>query len=129
MHAAIRSVDYAMPGIEDVRTLTGLTEPEAMLDFYLGLGPRAVILKMGEAGAWVATPERRTLVPAFPVEAVDATGAGDTFCGSFLARILAGDAVEDAARYASVAAALKCTGYGAVGPIPTAAAVLASMRR
>ena len=129
IHAAMRSVDYALPGIEDVRTLTGLTEPEAMLDFYLRLGPRAVILKMGEAGAWVATPERRTLVPAFPVKAVDATGAGDTFCGSFLARILAGDAVEDAARYASVAAALKCTGYGAVGPIPAAAAVRAAIRR
>jgi len=129
MHAAMRSVDYALPGIEDVRTLTGLTEPEAMLDFYLRLGARAVILKMGEAGAWVATAKRRTLVPAFPVKAVDATGAGDTFCGSFLARILAGDAVEDAARYASVAAALKCTGYGAVGPIPTAAAVLAAMPR
>ena len=59
---------------------------------------------------------------------VDATGAGDTFCGSFLARILAGDAPEQAARYASVAAALKCTGYGAVAPIPNAADVRAAMQ-
>jgi 2-dehydro-3-deoxygluconokinase len=127
MHAAMGSVDYALPGIEDVRILTGLTQPEAMLDFYLRLGPRVVVLKMGEAGAWLATADRRVLVPAFPVRAVDATGAGDTFCGSFLARILAGDGAEDAARYASVAAALKCTGYGAVGPIPTAEAVRAAM--
>ena len=56
------------------------------------------------------------------------TGAGDTFCGSFLARILFGDDPERAARYASVAAALKCTGYGAVAPIPRAAEVLAAMQ-
>jgi 2-dehydro-3-deoxygluconokinase len=62
------------------------------------------------------------------VQAVDATGAGDTFCGSFLARILAGDSPEWAAQYAGVAAALKCTGYGAVAPIPRAADVLAVLR-
>lgn len=128
MHAAMAQVEYALPGIEDVRTLTGLTEPEAMLDFYLRLGPRVVVLKMGEDGAWIATADRRVRIPAFPVRAVDATGAGDTFAGSFLARVLAGDAPEQAARYAAVAAALKCTGYGAVAPIPRAAAVLAAMQ-
>ena len=129
MHAAMGSVDYALPGFDDVKTLTGLTEPQAMLDFYLRLGPKVVVLKMGEAGAWLATPDHRVSIPAFPVRTVDATGAGDTFCGSFMARILAGDGPEEAARYASVAAALKCTGYGAVGPIPTAEAVRAAMRR
>ncbi|MGE0420363.1 MAG: sugar kinase [Acetobacteraceae bacterium] len=118
MHAAMRSVTYALPGLEDVTTLTGLTDPQAMLDFYLGLGPRVVVLKMGAAGAWLATAETRTLIPPHPVVAVDATGAGDTFCGSFLARILAGDDPTAAARYASIAAAIKCTGYGAVAPIP-----------
>ncbi len=127
MHAAMAQVDYALPGIEDVRTLTGLTEPEAMLDFYLRLGPRVVVLKMGEDGAWIATPDRRVRIPPFPVQAVDATGAGDTFCGSFLARVLAGDTPEQAARYAAVAAALQCTGYGAVAPIPRAPAVLAAL--
>ncbi len=58
---------------------------------------------------------------------VDATGAGDTFCGSFLARILAGDEPEQAARYANMAAALKCTGYGAVAPIPRPEQVLAAL--
>jgi 2-dehydro-3-deoxygluconokinase len=127
MHAAIAAADYALPGIEDVRILTGLTDPEAMLDFYLRLGPKVVVLKMGESGAWLATPERRVHIPRHPVQVVDATGAGDTFCGSFLARILAGDEPEAAARYAGVAAALKCTGYGAVAPIPRAPQVIAAM--
>jgi 2-dehydro-3-deoxygluconokinase len=123
MHAAMAHADYAFPGEEDVRTLTCLTDPDAMLDFYLRLGSKVVLLKMGEAGAYLATADARTRIPAHRVEPVDATGAGDTFCGSFLARILAGDAPEAAARYASVAAALKCAGYGAVGPIPRAAEV------
>ena len=57
MRAAMEYVDYALPGIEDVTTLTGLTESEAMLDYYLKLGPAVVVLKMGEAGAYLATPE------------------------------------------------------------------------
>ncbi len=127
-HAAIAQADYAFPGLEDAAALTGLSEPQAMLDFYLRLGPKVVVLKMGAHGAYVATPENRVLVPPHKVNVLDATGAGDTFCGAFLARILAGDEPEPAARYASVAAALACTGYGAVAPIPTAAEVLAAIR-
>ena len=120
MHAAMAHADYAFPGEEDVRTLTGLTDPDAMLDFYLRLGSKLVLLKMGEAGSYLATAEARVRIPPHRVAAVDATGAGDTFCGSFLARVLAGNQPEPAARYAGVAAALKCTGYGAVAPIPRA---------
>lgn len=127
MWAAMASVDYALPGLEDVVTLTGLTDPQAILDFFLRLGPPVVVLKMGAAGAWVATAAQRIHVPAHVVAVVDATGAGDTFCGAFLARILAGDDPVPAARYAAIAAALKCTGYGAVAPIPSAAAVRLAM--
>ena len=128
MHAAMAATDYALPGIEDVQILTGLTDPDAMLDFYLRLGPKVVVLKMGESGAYLATPDHRVRIAKHDVRVIDATGAGDTFCGSFLARILAGDEPEQAARYASIAAALKCTGYGAVAPIPYAADVLAAMQ-
>jgi 2-dehydro-3-deoxygluconokinase len=128
MHATMARADYAFPGEEDVRTLTGLTDPDAMLDFYLRLGVRVVVLKMGGAGAYLATPDVRVRIPGHQVEVVDATGAGDTFCGSFLARVLAGDEPEVAARYANVAAALKCAGYGAVEPIPRAEEVWAALR-
>lgn len=128
MHAAMADVTYALPGIEDVTVMTGLTDPHAVLDLYLGLGPRVVVLKMGAAGCWVAAEGQRVHIPPHPVTVVDATGAGDTFCGVFLARILAGDDPFAAARFAAVAAALKCTGYGAVAPIPRPDAVLAAMR-
>jgi 2-dehydro-3-deoxygluconokinase len=62
------------------------------------------------------------------VETVDATGAGDCFCGATLARLAAGDALFEAARYANAAAALKTTGYGAVAPLPRADAVRRLLR-
>ena len=70
--------------------LTGLADPDAILDFYLRLGPRIVALKMGADGAILATAEQRLRIPAFACRPVDGTGAGDTFCGSFLARLSAG---------------------------------------
>jgi len=128
MHAAIAQADYVFPGMEDVAVLTGLTDPDAILDFYLRLGPPVVLLKMGENGAYLGTPDRRVRIPAHKIEVLDATGAGDALCGAFLARVLANDTPEAAARYAMVAAALKCAGYGAVAPIPFAAQVHAAMR-
>ncbi len=129
IHAAIALADIALPGLDDAIALTGLTDPESIADFYLGLGPRIVVLKMGEQGALLATPDSRIRIPTFPCIPVDATGAGDSFCGNFLARILAGDAPERAARYAAAAAALKCEGYGAVAPLPRRAQVMEALAR
>lgn len=123
IHAAIALSDIALPGMEDAAHLTGLTDPDAIADFYLRLGPHIVVLKMGADGALLATPDTRVRIPVHPVKVVDANGAGDTFSGSFLARIVMGVSPEQAVRYAAVAAALKCCGYGAVTPIPCAAAV------
>lgn len=122
IHAALRMADLAFPSQDDAAALTGLTEPDAIIDFYLEMVPR-VVLKLGKEGAVVATREGRATMPGREVKAVDATGAGDTFAGNFLARFVAGDSLEEAARYANAAAALATTGYGAVAPMPKAEAV------
>nr|WP_283949731.1 sugar kinase [Limobrevibacterium gyesilva] len=127
IHAAVAQADIALPSLEDAQTLTGLQDADAIADFYLRLGPTIVALKMGAAGALLATPDGRVRIPPFPCTPIDGTGAGDTFCGSFLARLIAGDAPEPAARYAAAAAALKTQGYGAVTPIPRAADVRAAL--
>ena len=118
MEAAIRQADIVFPGMEDALVMTGLTDPDRILDYYLHLGPRIAVLKMGDQGAYLATSDSRTRIPVHKVKALDASGAGDTFCGSFLTRYLEGDTPEQSARYANVAAALKCTDYGTVTPIP-----------
>src|SRR5262245_48468982 len=102
IHTTIARCDIALPSLDDSRQLTGLTAPDAIADFYLKLGAPLVALKMGSDGALIASAGKRTRVPPFRVTAVDATGAGDTFDGAFLARLLAGDDIEAAARYANV---------------------------
>jgi 2-dehydro-3-deoxygluconokinase len=124
IHAAVGMADLVFPSLEDAQALTGLREPDEILDFYLALCP-LVLLKLGKDGLLVANRQERRHVPGFGVEAVDATGAGDTLAGAFLARVVAGDDNWAAARYANAAAALSTTGYGAVAPIPTADAVRA----
>lgn len=121
---AMRRSDIAFPGLEDAELLLDLSDPDRIVDLCLSLGPTLVVLKMGAAGCLVATPERRERVAAYPCRPVDATGAGDTFCGSFLAETARGAAPAEAARYAACAAALSTTGYGAVPPIPRREAVL-----
>jgi 2-dehydro-3-deoxygluconokinase len=118
IQAAAGMADILLPGIDDARALTGLAEPDAIVDHYLGLGAPIVALTLGHEGALVATAERRERLPACAVEAVDATGAGDTFDGAFLAQYLVtGDAFA-AGRYANAAAALSTRGFGAVAPMP-----------
>jgi 2-dehydro-3-deoxygluconokinase len=128
IHGTIPNCDIALPSLDDSQQLTGLSTPDEIADFYLKLGAPLVALKMGSEGALLAQPGKRTRIPPHRVEAVDATGAGDTFDGAFLARLLAGDDPETAARYANVAAALSTTGYGAVTPIPRKDAVLAALK-
>ena len=127
MTDAIRRSDICLPSHDDLAAITGLAEPEALLDHCLGLGAGIVALKAGDRGAWVADANRRVHIAPHACTPVDATGAGDTFGGAFVARLLAGDDIEAAGRYAAVAAALSTEGFGAVEPIPSAAAVHAAM--
>jgi 2-dehydro-3-deoxygluconokinase len=129
IHAAVAKADIALPSLEDAQALTGHERAEDIADFYLRLGPCLVVLKLGAAGALLATPDAKTVIRPHRVRHVDGTGAGDTFCGSLLARLIAGDAAEAASRYAAVAAALKCEAFGAVAAIPHAAAVRAALAR
>ena len=121
--------DILLPSLDDSQQLTGLQDADAIADFYLGLGAPLVALKMGAEGSLIATPDGRHRLAPHKVSAVDATGAGDTFDGSFLSRLLEGDDPVAAGRYANVAAALSTTGYGAVTPIPRREAVLEALRR
>ena len=123
IHQAMSCCDIALPGLDDARLLTGLQEAGDIADFYLQLGAEIVALTLGVAGTLIATPDRREQVPPYVVEVVDATAAGDTFDGAFLAEYLTGRDALAAARYANAAAALSTTGYGAVAPMPTRAEV------
>lgn len=127
IHDVIGRCDLCLPSYDDVVAITDLTDPDALVDHCLRLGAKIVALKLGADGALVADDRERHRIAAHPCRPVDATGAGDTFGGALAARLVAGDALADAARYASVAAALSTEGYGAVEPIPRAEQVRAAM--
>jgi 2-dehydro-3-deoxygluconokinase len=128
MRELIAQADICLPSYEDIVAISGLDDPDRLVDYCLQLGARVVALKLGAGGALLADGHTRTRIQPHPCVPVDATGAGDTFGGALLARLVAGDDLEAAGRFAAVAAALSTEGYGAVEPIPTAQQVRAAMR-
>jgi 2-dehydro-3-deoxygluconokinase len=116
--AALALTDYFFPSIEDAAALSGLEAPEAILEWAHRLGAKNVFLKLGGDGVVVSDGAWVERIKGLKVKSVDATGAGDCFCGAALARLSMGDSLVDAARYANAAAALATTGFGAVDPIP-----------
>ncbi|MCP5075275.1 MAG: ribokinase [Rhodobacteraceae bacterium] len=89
------------------------------------IGVPMLLVTKGSKGADLCAEGACVHQPAVPVDPVDTTGAGDTFLGSFLARLdLTGDAVG-ALHYAAFASALQVTRPGAANAIPTEAEVLA----
>jgi 2-dehydro-3-deoxygluconokinase len=124
-NATAALADFALPSLDDAQALTGIDEPDGIVDFYLRQGSPVVVLKMGAEGAIVATADRRVRLEPHTVEAVDATGAGDTFVGAFLADYLRHGDPFAAARWGNAAAAVAVTGFGAVAPMPTRDAVAA----
>jgi 2-dehydro-3-deoxygluconokinase len=128
MSDVIARSDLCLPSYDDVAAITGLTDPDALVDHCLHLGAKVVALKLGDRGALIADTTHRHRIAPYPCQPVDATGAGDTFGGAFVHRWLEGDGLERAGRYAAAAAALSTQGYGAVAPIPTAEQVLGAMQ-
>lgn len=116
--AAMALCDIFLPSLEDVTTLAGISDVDAVIDWGHAAGASVVVLKLGPDGAVASDGRRRERITSRPVSTVDATGAGDCFGGNLLARLAAGDSVFDAARYGNAAAAIKVQGFGAVAPLP-----------
>jgi 2-dehydro-3-deoxygluconokinase len=129
IRATLPMVDWVLPSLDDAAILFGHDRPDEIVTDCHALGAPLVVLKLGPAGCLVSDGARRERIDGFRVSCVDATGAGDCFDGAFIARILAGDDPFEAARYANAAAGLATTGFGAVAPLPDAAAVHALLSR
>jgi ribokinase len=120
--------DYATPNEGEAARLTGLTL--AGLDAVATVaaavrarGPAHAVLTLGAAGAFVDGPGGRLHAPAFPVAAIDTTGAGDAFNGALAVALAEGRRLADAVRFANAAAALACTRRGAQPSMPSRADV------
>jgi ribokinase len=114
-------VDILTPNEHEAALLAGTSDPEAAAAVLLARGPRIVIITLGTAGVLVAqagqAPQRW---PAFSVEAVDTTAAGDAFNGALAACLARGHTLAAAVQYAQAVAALSVTRIGAQPSLPYA---------
>src|SRR5271165_3981529 len=98
--------------------------PREIAGALLAYGPKAVALKLGARGVYLA--DRRGMeeqVDAFPVRAVDTTAAGDAFNGAFATALMLGKPAAESARFAAAAAAISVTRSGAQPSMPALAEV------
>ena len=99
-------LDYFIPSEEEAYYLTGEKDYRKMTDRFLSMGAKHVIIKCGEKGSYYKDSEIEYFQKAFKVNAVDTTGAGDSFVGGFLSGIAKGLDTISCLRFATAAAAL-----------------------
>jgi sugar/nucleoside kinase (ribokinase family) len=123
-HDLLRRVDHLIISRDFAHRLTGLSDPAAAVRNLWSDHRDAVIVTCGDEGGWFqgrGGPALPRQFPAFRVTTVDTTGCGDVFHGAYAACVARGLELEDRIRFASAAAALKATRYGAQAGIPTRA--------
>jgi len=123
--ALLDLVQYAVCSAPFAWEYTGLGDPEQAAAALVEHAPH-VVVTLGDQGlVWHNHTGDHGRLPAYPIEAIDTTGAGDSFHGAFAAGVAAGWDWHAILEYASATAALCCTRIGARHGIPTAQEVKA----
>lgn len=128
VNALAARADYVFPGESEGGILCGSTDPEAISDFYLNLGAKAVVTKVGSKGAYLAEPCRRALIPGFRVEkVVDTVGAGDGFAAGIISALMEGRTLDEAVRRGNAVGAIQVMNVGDNDGLPTRAELASFM--
>ena len=114
---AAGAADYFIPNETEAEFITGMPvqsidDAKKCAEFLLLQGMRRIVITLGERGSLVAGADGVELIPAFKVQAVDTTGAGDAFIGSFAVFLGEGLPEGEALRRANLYAALSTTKVG-----------------
>lgn len=113
----LTKIDGLILNDSESRLLTGEANPLTAARKIQQMGPQFVIIKKGEHGAIMVTPEGTFLQPAYPLEnVVDPTGAGDSFAGAFVARLASAEktgleTIKEALAWATVTASFNVEGF------------------
>ncbi|HEX2728482.1 MAG TPA: carbohydrate kinase [Rubrobacteraceae bacterium] len=109
-------------GHDELLPLLGTSDQEQAAKMLLDRGVALVLVSRGAEGAFYAARGFSGTLPAFEVESVDPTGAGDAFLAATLTHLADGEWTEEwvreATRRGTAAGALACTSFGAMGPLP-----------
>jgi ribokinase len=127
--AVLAGVDVLVPNRDELGIIAGVNQPRTISDAVVAArrlpGEVAVVVTLGADGALVVTGSEAEHIPAIRVDAVDATGAGDAFCGGLADALAQGRSLPEAARLAVRVAGLATTRWGAQPAMPTYAEVAA----
>jgi ribokinase len=120
----IEKVSYLTPNETEAEILTDIkvtddTTAQKAGKKLLDIGSKTVIITMGKRGAMLITQDGSELVPAFVVESVDATAAGDAFNGGLAYAIASGKDLREAIKFGNAVGALTVTKMGAQPSMPT----------
>jgi len=115
----MRLATIVTPNRQEALQITGNKNIDSAVEELLRLGPKVVAVKDGERGCIIATKTEVRRIPAFKVQLVDDTGAGDAFASGLLVGILGGLSLPNSAVLANAAAALKATRVGTRDAMPT----------
>jgi sugar/nucleoside kinase (ribokinase family) len=111
------------------RALTGESDFERALRKLRRLNDGMMCITLGPRGAMLLDGDRLHQAPAFQVDAVDTTGAGDVWRGALIVALLRGDSPDDMLQFANAAAGASCTRLGAINGVPTLEETRALMER
>ena len=114
--ALMEQVDYLVCSEKFARQFAG--DEETALARLAEVSP-AVVITLGERGLIWRRGQERGILSAFPINAIDTTGAGDAFHGAFAAALSSDMNWPDVLRYASAAGSLSCTKIGARSGLPS----------
>ena len=129
MKKPLPMVDILKISDEELPLISGLDDPEQGTAKLLGCGIRLILVTLGSKGVFYRMGELTGSIPGIRVKVADTNGAGDTFLGALLSRLvlregdplagLSADELEQILRFANRAAALTCTRSGAIPAMPT----------
>ena len=129
MQKPLPMVDLLKISDEELPLLTGLEDPEAGTAALRKYGIRLIVVTLGAKGVFYRLGDATGTIPGVKVKVADTNGAGDTFLGALLSRLvlrgaeplegLTGPELEEMLSFANRAAALTCTRSGAIPAMPT----------
>lgn len=106
-------VDYITPNLDEAKYYTNENELNKMADVFLSKGIKNVIIKLGSEGCYFKNKDQEIKIPAYKIDAKDATGAGDNFLAGFVCKKLNGSNDKDALLYANACGAICTSEVGA----------------
>lgn len=120
----LSKVELITPNEVEAEILTGICidseeNADKAADWFFEKGVKNVLITLGGRGVYIATKEKRGIIPAYRVEAVDTTGAGDAFNGGLVAALAEGKDLWEAAVFANALAAVAVQRLGTTPAMPT----------